>query len=70
MMTPTDLPEVTEEEAAKFMLHHLSVAAVYFECTGTYQKTLKLIGPKISDLHRPAFTAFLETINRSYEELK
>lgn len=69
MIHSIDLPAVSEEGAVQLMIHHLALAAAYFECTGEYENVIVVIDEKIPDIHRAAFTAFLKTINKSYEDI-
>lgn len=69
----TDGIAVTRDEAAELCIHHLQLAAKFFEVvaepsTPRLLEELERLWPE--DLGRPGAIAFIEAINHSYEEDK
>lgn len=65
-----DAPRITQDEAERFMAHHLSLAAMYFEATGSDLKdrTSDVFG----DVHegaKAAAEAFLRSLDEYYRNL-
>lgn len=69
---PIDPPQVTEDEAAVFMIHHLQLAAAYFEVSPP-DIELRMArvfaeNPPIHHLWWPAAQAWISVLQRTYEE--
>lgn len=64
-----DLSVKDTDEAEFLMLHHLSLAATYFEAVGSdMKKILDIAEHKMSDEAFGATEAFLTQINKTYED--
>jgi hypothetical protein len=71
MKLNSDGLQVTRDEATELLIHHLRLAAVFFECASESLDELQaelLRQCPIEDLQRPAMQAFIETIFKSYAE--
>ena len=64
--------EVNEEEATQLMMHHLRLAASYFEAThkDSGWRANILIKEKMQDDWSKAASAFVNALCASYEEMK
>jgi hypothetical protein len=73
-----DMPSVTEDEALELMIHHLSLAAAYYEATSDNQvdnlkEMTRIMDPKIPGYQNPALVAaryWLITLDKHYDEIK
>lgn len=70
-----DGPRVSRDQAVEFLAHHLSLAAMFFECTPddfgeTRAEVLRILGDADDERAVEAAEAFLDAINVFYERTK
>jgi len=75
-----DVPPVTEDEALELMVHHLSLAAAYYEATGSnedenFQEIIRLLRPlpQMPEYEGAALTAaksWFQAMRKYYDALE
>lgn len=73
-----DVPLVTSDEALEFMVHHLSLAAAYYEATGSdedenYEEMIRLLFSGVPNYEGPCLTAakvWFQAIRKYYDDLE
>ena len=60
--------DVTEDEAIRLVVHHLRLAACYFEVTPDDTEALQKMIVIEEHYHYPAFRAFVDALQKEYSE--